>query len=140
MNLPRFLLPVLSDLKIRKKYIEAGASFGSAVSVIYMGECIGFRARLDRFEGLEWEYARRGFRTVSVDDFVEFGGGYVGSIDHLLDQKRDVGEQPVYHARLYREHFLGRVSPALDLDALVRDGSAQCATYVLPSTVALVTQ
>lgn len=119
---------LLSDRKVEERYVRSGRIFGAAVSYIYMGEAVGFKKMLRNWEKREAEYARRGYRTISLDDFVE-SGGYGKPLLHT-DAKRAEGEEPVFHARIYREEYLGKIEPMIDPFA----GKVQTGTYVLPST------
>ena len=64
---------------------------------------------LDHWEKTEQAYAAMGFKTLSVDDFRSFGG-YGIDIEPLLRVPRKAGEEPMFHAAYYRDHFLGTVS------------------------------
>ncbi len=129
MGLIKKLLP---DSFVKKKYVDAGATFGYAVSYLYLGECAGFEALLNKWAEWEEEYAHRGFKTVSLDRFGEFGG-YGKPIDEVLGRKREVDEEPIFHAQIYREKFLGKVLPAINLKELL-NGVPQSGEYILPST------
>ncbi len=120
-----------NDEKVQA-YVMAGGEFGSAVSYIYLGECVGFTELLEHWETTERAYAEMGFRTLSIDDFRGFGG-YGIDIDPLLRVPRKKGEEPVYHAAYYRDHFLGKVSMS---EAVTRafQGEASVGTYEVPST------
>ena len=122
-----------TDKQLQENYLRAGGHFGDAVSYIYMGECIGFKKLLDTWARLEHEYADRGFRTISLDAFIEYGG-YGKDITDLLGVQRDQDEKPVLHAELYRTHHLGKVQPTLDLGKMIEDKQPQMSTYQLPST------
>ena len=115
-----------------QRYIDTGAAFGSAVSFIYMGQCVGFDALLLDWEEAEQAYARLGFRTLSLDDFVDYGG--YGKQLLGLKVLRDEGEDPVYHARFYRDNFLDKIDPVLDFNKMQETGEAQFANYAVPST------
>jgi hypothetical protein len=128
-----WLRKLLPDSSVETHYVRAGADFGDAVSSLFMGECIGFEKLLTRWGGWENEYARRGFRTVSIDRFVELGG-YERSIDALLGRRRVDGEEPIFHAKIYSERFLGKVRPVVDIGKMMADGQPQSGTYTLPST------
>ena len=128
----KFLRRFMSDKKVEQKYVGVGAQFGSAVSYIYMGECVGFESMLNRWADWEKEYVNRGYKTLSLDDFVELGG-YGKSIESLLSQKLGECEKPIFHAQIYRDNYLGKVSPAINLGK-VMDGEAQFGGYILPST------
>jgi len=129
----KFIKKLLSYSAVEKKYVRAGATFGDAVSFLYMGECIGFKNLLNKWAVWEEEYARRGFRTVSIDRFVQLEG-YGKSIANVIGQKREKGENPVFHAKIYREQFLGKVAPTVDLEKMMTDNKPQFGQYTLPST------
>lgn len=127
----------LSDAWVEKRYARSGSRFGDAVSYLYMGECVGFEGLLTTWESWEREYSRRGFRTLSVDALIDHGG--YGIELQGLGQQRDAGEEPVLHAARYRELYLGKVEPVIDITALMQPGQdpasgMQTATYVLPTT------
>lgn len=124
----------LTDKQVEKKYVGAGGTFGSAVSFIYMGECIRFADMLTKWEKWEDEYAKRGYRTLPVDDFVGYGG--YGKPLRNLGARRATGERPVSHARIYRKRYLGKIQPAVNLAELTNPSvsRSQLGTYVIPST------
>lgn len=128
-----FFRKFLSNDTVETRYVKAGAVFGDAVSYLYLGECIGFKKLLNTWAEWEKEYARRGYRTVSLDRFVELGG-YGKPIDDVLGQQREPNEKPTLHAETYREQFLGKIGPAVNLEKLMTDGEIQSGTYFLPST------
>ncbi len=117
-----------SDAKVAQRYLNAGTEFGDAVSYIYMGECVGFEKMLDKWAKLEKEYASRGYKTISIDDFIK-AGGYGKDISDLLMIKVDK-EQPL-HAEIYKKHFLGKMGDSV-IDPNVRE--VQTGIYFLPST------
>lgn len=122
-----------NDSQVEKAYLEAGRVFGDAVSYIYMGECIGFSKLLDEWAKWEKEYAERGYRTISLDAFVQYGG-YGKKIENL-NEVRDKGEDPIFHSEIYQKIYLGRIAPVLDMKALLKPGAShQMGTYILPST------
>lgn len=118
--------------EVIEAYVMAGGEFGSAVSYIYMGECVGFEDMLQKWEQAEKAYAEMGYKTLSVDDFTSFGG-YGTDIEPLLRQPRKVGEEPVFHATYYRENFLGAASMN-DAVKKALSGEAAVGHYVRPST------
>jgi len=91
-----------SDEKLQKQYVEAGAQYGDAVSYSMMGSVVGIREMRLKYERLEKEYADRGFRTVSLRRFINYGG-YGVPIDDVLGIKREPDEEPVYHADLSKK-------------------------------------
>jgi len=94
-------------------YVRSGAVFGEALSYLYMGECIGFHGMKERFAKLERLYAEYGYRTIPLEDFVEYGG-YGKKIDHLLRVKRETGEEPIFHAVTFQERYEEGIMPTLD--------------------------
>lgn len=124
----------MGDSTIERKYVNAGANFGYVVSFLALGECNGFESMLDRWSDWETEYAKKGYRTVSVDDFIQFGG-YSISIDHLIGKKRKPNESPVFHAQIYRENYLGRMPLEINLKTLMNgDNPIQSGLFVPPTT------
>ena len=97
----------LSDKTVEKRYVDSGIGFCDTVSDI-MGECIVFEKLLAKWELWEGEYARRGYETVSLDDFVQ-SCKYLESINGKLGKRRLLCEAPKLHAKLYREKYLGKV-------------------------------
>lgn len=106
------LIWLLPDKMVEKKYIKAGAAFGDAVSYIYMGRCVGFEKLFENWRKWEAEYARRGYHTVSLDDFIEYGG--YGKTIKKLGIKRQQDEKPVFHAEIYRQKYLGKEEALVD--------------------------
>lgn len=123
----------LSDKTVEKKYVKAGANFGYLASYIYMGEALQTVSFLKKWEKWEDEYASRGYKTISLNAFIELGG-YGKSIDDLIGQKRDKLEEAVLHAQIYRENYLGKVKPVIDVKKIMEDGEPQFGTYLTPST------
>lgn len=119
---------------LEKKYVRAGAEFGDAISYSFMGKCVGFDQMLDKWASLERRYSEAGFRTISLDDFVGYGG--YGVQLKGLGSPRSVGEKPVLHAEIYRAVFYGR-EPAGCMDRVMA-GEVVIGTHVLPSTEAFV--
>lgn len=113
MRLFRSLLP---DFYVQKKYTDIGKAVGELVSYLFTDESIGFEKLLKEWEKLEGEYASRGFRTISLDRFVEFGG-FEKSIKDVIGKKRKKKEEPIYHAKNYKEKYPKKVdTPFYDLE------------------------
>lgn len=135
-----FFSRFLSDKNVEKRYVRAGGEFGQAVSYLYMGECIGFKNLLSKWQKWEAEYARRGYRTLPIDDFIEYGG--YGKPLEGLGVKRNENEKIVSHAQIYRRLYLGRIQPAIDFEKMARPlepgetpaSRIQMGTYIVPST------
>ena len=127
------LRKILTDNYIQKKYIRSGIAFGEAVSYIFLGESPEFETLLDMWERWEQEYSRRGYRTLSLDTFIKIGG-YDGPLDpNLLGKKLGKEEKPVLHSKIYREKFLGKIPPVVDIGEL-KKGGIQVGKYLVPST------
>lgn len=124
---------IFSDKGVEKRYVNAGADFGDALSYAAFGSIVGFDQMRDRWAIWEKEYSFRGYRTISLDDFVEFGG-YGVKIDHLLGQKRKEGEKPILHAQIYMQKYLGvQPNPVINIDQVMK-GQIQSGTFETPST------
>jgi hypothetical protein len=124
----------LMDWRVARKYYLAGINIGDAVSHIpIIGECDGFEKLFKKWELWEGKYAERGFRTISIDKFVE-AGGYGIPIKDFMGQRLGKDEKPVFHAQRYREMYLGKVSPVVDLQALFERGEFQTGEYAPIST------
>ena len=130
MSLLKKMLP---DNWVEKSYLAAGAEFGDAVSYIFMGEGYDFKQLLKKWESWEEEYARRGYRTISLDRFVDLGG-YGRPVSDLIYKKREEKEEPIFHSKIYREKFLGKVPKNVDLEKLLQDCKPQSGQYIPPST------
>ena len=92
----------LSDKQVEEKYVEAGADFGDALSYEYsMGKCVVFDGMCLEWARWEFEYSKRGYRTISLDDFVDLGG--YGKPLKGLSVKRKPKEQIILYAVLYRQ-------------------------------------
>ena len=122
----------LSDKEVEINYVEAGADFGDAVSYAYMGECQGFEKMLSDWTKWELEYSARGYKTISLDDFIEYGG--YGKPLKGLGVKRKPEEEVILHAEIYRKKYSDKSKPVIDLKKIIETGEAQFGTYILPST------
>jgi hypothetical protein len=98
---------------IVEQYVRSGAVFGEALSYLYMGECVGFHGMKERWTQLERLYAGLGYRTISLESFVEYGG-YGKAIDHLVRVKRADDEQPVFHSVTFQQRYAQGILPELD--------------------------
>lgn len=99
---------------IVEQYIRSGAVFGEALSYLHMGECVGFQGMKERFAKLERLYADLGYRTIPLEDFLEYGG-YGKAIDHLVRVKRAEGEEPILHAITFQQRYEQGILPGLDV-------------------------
>jgi hypothetical protein len=122
-----------SDRSLTKAYAWVGEELGEAVSYSYMGEPDGFEELLDEWGRLEGEYARRGFHTIPLLDFVVAGGN--GRRVDGLSEWRANNEKLILHAEVYR-NWRGEHSSATSMINLVNDG-VQVGTLVIPDTTVL---
>jgi len=125
----RLLMKLLPDSTVEKKYIQAGRDFGDMISYSFMGDDLNERWLLQKWARWEKEYARRGFRTIGIDAFIDVGG-YGKLLPNITGQKCEEGEEPVLHAQIYRKGFSGKNKSRIILSRLVG--------YVLPSTEELL--
>ena len=122
----------LPDKQVAKKYLEAGLKFGSAVSYLYMGECVGFSSMLDKLKKWEAEYSKRGFRTIPIEIFTDSAGWGHPLIGE--NEKLNPDEKPVFHAKIYRENYLGKVAPLVDINAMIANPQIVTGTFPIPTT------
>jgi len=125
------IVPIKDEEKI-ERYVLTGCQFGNVVSMIYMGECVGFEDLLVRWEHAEREYAALGFRTIPIDAFVDAGGWGKELVG--LRTPRDIGEAPIFHAAYYRQYCLGQLQPAINFNEILKSGKYQAGTYEVPTT------
>lgn len=130
MNLKK-LLPTFY---VQKKYADYGMKFADAVSYLYAtGETPEFVSLFEKWSEWEKEHSRRGYRTTSLDAFIYF-------IEHnlpakkLVNYKRVDEEEIKLHSEIYRQNFLGKVKPMIDLEKMIQDGKPQFGTWTVPST------
>ncbi|MGL5830922.1 MAG: hypothetical protein ACRCZE_02115 [Candidatus Altimarinota bacterium] len=87
----------------------------------------------------EWEFeyvAKRGYRSISLDDFIN-AGGYGVSLKDKLRIKRQPDEKPIPHSLYYMQGYPRPPKPVVDLQTLLQPGAKpQMGTYSLPSTEA----
>lgn len=111
-------VPTLTDEEIIDRYVLTGLEFGEVVNYIYVSECVGFDKLLNMWEQSEREYAFLGFRTCSLDDFIN-AASWGASLKNLK-VPRDIGEEPVYHAVHFKKMFV--------------DGKLRANNYTVPTT------
>ena len=112
---------LLSDSMVMNRYVRWGSDIGDAESYSFMGEPSGMKSAVRHWAFWERLYADKGYRTISLDDFIDHGG-YGKNIDHLKFVRRAAGEEPIYHAETYKE----RLTCSYDhkggfLEALLKD-------------------
>ncbi|MCK5084518.1 MAG: hypothetical protein KAQ64_02595 [Candidatus Pacebacteria bacterium] len=129
-QLPNEEVTELSNEEVTENYLEAGAEFGSAIGP--MGECVGFEKMLNEWARWELEYAERGFKTIPIDVFADSDFGfYKEMIKKFVGVRRDSIKKPIYHAEIFREIYLGRIKPVVDLGT----PEIQVGNYLVPTTL-----
>lgn len=126
-----FLLKFLPTTMVARGYEKSGLTFAYAVRFLCYGECTDFHQRLRRWARWEAEYLRRGYRAFSVDLFLKALKKDDYEVPLFLE--RETGEEPVSHAERYRQKYLGKVEPAVDLSK-VMTGQAQMGHSIIPTT------
>lgn len=129
----------LSGQEVEKHYIASGKEFGDAVSYIILGQCEGFEDMLNEWAKWEKEYACRGYRTLPIDDFIEFGNWSIPL--EGISTKRDKNESTILYAGLYRAFFLNKIPPAINIHELANPSNddehsapkIQMGIYYVPS-------
>ncbi len=120
----------LSDEEVTERYLKAGAEVGSAIGPD--GEHTRFEKDLNEWAKWEAEYVKRGFKAIPIEVFADSDFGfYKEKIKEYARVRRDLKKKPVYHAEIYRQLYLGKITPVLDLSLPV----PQCGTYVVPTTM-----
>jgi hypothetical protein len=66
-------------------------------------------------------------------DYQQAGGRFGYAVSYLYLGECEGFEEPIYHAKMYRERFLHKVEPVVDFQRLSQ-GEMQIAQYRLPST------
>jgi hypothetical protein len=102
------------------------------LSYAYMGEPVGFESSLVSLCRWELEYIGRGFRAVSIDDFIAVGGGYRADLSDLLGVRMGETEAHDYAAR----RLLARLrdgTPLVSTDVQYRADGSFSGTYTLPA-------
>ena len=93
-----------TDSGVTKNYVSAGQVLGSAISRLHYREAVDMQKRITRLVGWEQEYARRGFRTINIDDFIQ-AGRWSKDIGNLVGVKREEGEEPIFHAQEFQKNY-----------------------------------
>lgn len=129
----RKILGRLTDKDVADIYKKHAGIIGNVVSYSYMGEPAGMPVMVKNWAEAEKKYAERGYRTISLDRWIDHGG-YGFPLDDVWMIKREEGEAPIYHAEIYKEKYLGKVKPAIDFDEMFRTGKPQIGNYCNPTT------
>lgn len=124
-------LEIRRKRKIARKYLEAGTIVGDCASYAHLGEAVGMESFVESWAKWERKYAALGFRTISLDEFIK-AGGYGQDIKGRLYVLRRENEEPVYHAELYKQHYLGKIRPVVNVNLLTSE--VQVGEFLMPST------
>ncbi len=109
---------LMTDKQIERRYLKAGRVFGAAVNYSHTAKGVKFLDLFNNWKALESEYARRGYRTIPLGDFVCYGG--YGLIPKNVGEKRSEGEEAVLYTEiLWKLHCEGLVLNA-DFAAFMR--------------------
>lgn len=97
-------LKSLSDKEVQDNYVDAGAELGDALSYGYLGEPLGLDGMVSNWARWELEYSKRGYRTISLEDLIDYGGYGRLYAEPLkgLGVKREPKEQIILYSILYR--------------------------------------
>jgi hypothetical protein len=108
-----------------EQYLRSGAQFGDALNRLFMGECVALDDIKKRFGNFERRYASLGYRTIPLEEFIEYGA-YGRSVHHLLRVTRDLGEPAVFYTdRLDEEHRANGFAPMKEFGSK-RDNWLNC--------------
>ncbi|RJQ22264.1 hypothetical protein C4580_00975 [Candidatus Woesearchaeota archaeon] len=120
---------------VQEKYLQAGEQVSDALSYMYAGDVVGFDQMVEEWKSWEKEYARRGYRTISLDKF-NAALGSREALSGLIGKTRDEGEQPILHAERFIARYRGtKRTDAIDLDARVNAERTEAhGTYQMPGT------
>lgn len=121
----------MSDRKVEKQYVSAGAKLGDALSYSYLGIPVGLSILIDIWEEWETEYSKRGYRTVSLDSFINYGGGYTKNLNGI-GIKREEGEELISHVARYRRLYPGELRSVISVKKVTK--RSFMGRYTLPST------
>ena len=97
---------IILDSRVLKAYERAGKEFGDSLSYLdCMGRDVDFEVKFLIFQDWEKAYAKRGYKTVPIDDFLQ-AGGYGKDISHMLGVKRAEDELAILHCDKIRDEVL----------------------------------
>lgn len=100
-----FFIRKMSDDWILRRYVAAGIKFGEATEDLYLsGEPKGFKNCFDRWARFEEEHAKRGYRTISSNQFV-LQKNRTETLISNLGWKRPFDEKPCFFAEKFRESY-----------------------------------
>ena len=106
----------------------------AASGVIHrMGDSDDFK----RWEKAERDYAEAGYRTISLDLLQKTNAQPHALADYICI-KRDAGEEPTFHAALYKQYYWNSVSAAIALRELRKASGTDANASKFGSTEALV--
>lgn len=89
---------LMTDKQIERRYLEAGRIFGATVNYGCVANEAKFLDLFTRWKTLEAEYARRGYRTISLGELVCYGG--YGLVPKNTGEKRSENESAILYAEV----------------------------------------
>jgi len=89
-------LGLLSDKMVERYYLRTGSTFGARVSFVFLGEASEYQEDYEAWAFWEAQYARRGYETLPLEDFIRHGG--YGLPLGPVGRKRPPGRPVVLHA------------------------------------------
>lgn len=119
----------LPSTYVIRRYILAGSTFGDIESYSFMGQAGGYWWYWCRWNFWEAEIIRRGYQTISLDDFIMIGG--YGAPEPIL-RKLAVGEEAIAHSKIRKVKV--EQGDQLDADISFKEDGSFSGTYTLPST------
>ena len=102
---------LLPDKLVNRLYVNSGIDVATSSNylglyfILEEGEAVrAFERSIRKWEKWEKEYARRGYKTVSFDEFVSsMTDGK--SLDNLLGKKHEENEEPIFHSVNFRKSY-----------------------------------
>lgn len=90
---------IMPDWKVEMNYVKAGILFAKAILI----NCIEFELEknLNLWEKWEEEYSKRGYKTISMEDFFEISK-QEEKLYTLLNKRRAEGEEPIFHSKNFK--------------------------------------
>jgi hypothetical protein len=123
---------LLTNCFVIKRNLSAESQIGYALSYMMNREFIESEGLLKRWDVWEAEYARRGFRTISLERFVQLGG-YNQPVNDVLGLKRNSDEDTILHALIYRYWFIYKPTPTITFEIDYKSGLS-LVQHILRST------
>jgi len=101
------MLEKLIDKYVQGRYVKAGMIFGNALSYKHFAIAVDFDYILTKLVRWEKRYAKRGYHTISIKDFVDYGGH--GKPLKNLGIRRNDNENSIFYAGIYLKMYLKKI-------------------------------